>query len=84
MILTVLPVLPPDLRPIVKMGGQIAASDLNRLYQRVIYRNERLKKFDCDTVVICENFHRLGHHDIFINYASVCNHIKNKEKYFLI
>jgi DNA-directed RNA polymerase beta' subunit len=44
-ILTVLPVLPPDLRPIVKMGGQIAASDLNRLYQRVIYRNERLKKF---------------------------------------
>jgi DNA-directed RNA polymerase subunit beta' len=45
MILTVLPVLPPDLRPIVKMGGQIAASDLNRLYQRVIYRNDRLKKF---------------------------------------
>lgn len=44
-ILTILPVLPPDLRPIVKMGGQIAASDLNRLYQRVIYRNDRLKKF---------------------------------------
>jgi DNA-directed RNA polymerase beta' subunit len=44
-ILTTLPVLPPDLRPIVKMGGQIAASDLNRLYQRVIYRNDRLKKF---------------------------------------
>jgi hypothetical protein len=45
MVLTVLPVLPPDLRPIVKMGSQIAASDLNRLYQRVIYRNDRLKKF---------------------------------------
>ena len=45
MILTVLPVLPPDLRPIVKMGSQIAASDLNRFYQRVIYRNDRLKKF---------------------------------------
>ena len=45
MILTILPVLPPDLRPIVKIGGQIAASDLNRLYQRVIYRNDRLKKF---------------------------------------
>nr|YP_010564912.1 RNA polymerase beta' subunit [Chlamydomonas chlamydogama]UZA61915.1 RNA polymerase beta' subunit [Chlamydomonas chlamydogama] len=45
MILTLLPVLPPDLRPIVKIGGQIAASDLNRLYQRVIYRNDRLKKF---------------------------------------
>jgi DNA-directed RNA polymerase beta' subunit len=45
MVLTVLPVLPPDLRPIVKIGGQIAASDLNRLYQRVIYRNDRLQKF---------------------------------------
>jgi DNA-directed RNA polymerase subunit beta' len=45
MILTVLPVLPPDLRPIVKMGNQIAASDLNRFYQRIIYRNDRLKKF---------------------------------------
>nr|AYQ95110.1 RNA polymerase beta' subunit [Protosiphon botryoides] len=45
MVLTVIPVLPPDLRPIVKMGNQIAASDLNRLYQRVIYRNDRLKKF---------------------------------------
>jgi DNA-directed RNA polymerase beta' subunit len=45
MILSSLPVLPPDLRPIVKIGGQIAASDLNRLYQRVIYRNDRLKKF---------------------------------------
>jgi DNA-directed RNA polymerase beta' subunit len=45
MILTLLPVLPPDLRPIVKIGGQIAASDLNRLYQRVIYRNDRLQKF---------------------------------------
>ena len=45
MTLTSLPVLPPDLRPIVKMDGQIASSDLNRLYQRIIYRNERLKKF---------------------------------------
>jgi DNA-directed RNA polymerase subunit beta' len=49
MVLTVLPVLPPDLRPIIKMGSQIAASDLNRLYQRVIYRNDRLKKFLNDT-----------------------------------
>ncbi len=45
MILTILPVLPPDLRPILKLQNQIAASDLNRLYQRIIYRNERLKKF---------------------------------------
>ena len=44
MTLIVLPVLPPDLRPIVKMDGQIASADLNRLYQRIIYRNDRLKK----------------------------------------
>lgn len=50
MILTTLPVLPPDLRPIVKMGTQIAASDLNRLYQRVIYRNDRLKRFLKDSI----------------------------------
>ena len=45
MTLTVLPVLPPELRPIIKIQDQIAASDLNRLYQRVLYRNERLRKF---------------------------------------
>nr|YP_009238193.1 beta subunit of RNA polymerase [Chromochloris zofingiensis]AMO01071.1 beta subunit of RNA polymerase [Chromochloris zofingiensis] len=45
MILSILPVLPPDLRPILKLQDQFAASDLNRLYQRVIYRNDRLKKF---------------------------------------
>jgi DNA-directed RNA polymerase beta' subunit len=44
MILKVLPVLPPELRPIMKMADQIATSDLNRLYQRVLYRNERLNK----------------------------------------
>ncbi len=48
MMIRLLPVLPPDLRPILKMGNQIAASDLNRLYQRVIYRNDRLKKFLLD------------------------------------
>ena len=45
MILSSLPVLPPDLRPIIKMESQVAASDLNRFYQRILYRNERLKKF---------------------------------------
>lgn len=45
MILNMLPVLPPDLRPILKMQNQIAASDLNRFYQRILYRNSRLKKF---------------------------------------
>lgn len=42
--LTVLPVLPPDLRPLVKLdGGRFASSDLNDLYRRVINRNNRLK-----------------------------------------
>nr|YP_009632320.1 RNA polymerase beta' subunit [Parallela transversalis]AYQ22909.1 RNA polymerase beta' subunit [Parallela transversalis] len=45
MILSTLPVLPPDLRPIMKLEGQVAASDLNRFYQRILYRNERLQKF---------------------------------------
>jgi DNA-directed RNA polymerase beta' subunit len=44
MILRNLPVLPPDLRPILKLENQIAASDLNRFYQRILYRNERYKK----------------------------------------
>jgi DNA-directed RNA polymerase beta' subunit len=50
MILKNLPVLPPDLRPILKLQNQIAASDLNRFYQRILYRNERLKKFQKDSV----------------------------------
>ncbi len=45
MILDVLPVLPPELRPMVPLdGGRYAASDLNDLYRRVINRNNRLKK----------------------------------------
>ncbi len=45
MILTVVPVLPPDLRPLVPLeGGRFATSDLNDLYRRVINRNNRLKK----------------------------------------
>jgi len=45
MFLTVLPVLPPDLRPMVELdGGKFATSDLNDLYRRVINRNNRLKK----------------------------------------
>ena len=46
MIMTVLPVLPPDLRPLVPLdGGRFATSDLNDLYRRVINRNNRLKRF---------------------------------------
>ena len=45
MILNVLPVIPPDLRPMVQLdGGRFATSDLNDLYRRVINRNNRLKK----------------------------------------
>ena len=45
MILTVLPVIPPDLRPLVPLdGGRFATSDLNDLYRRVINRNNRLRR----------------------------------------
>ncbi|MBN1593745.1 MAG: hypothetical protein JW941_10930, partial [Candidatus Coatesbacteria bacterium] len=45
MIMTVIPVLPPDLRPLVPLdGGRFATSDLNDLYRRVLNRNNRLKK----------------------------------------
>ena len=45
MILTVLPILPPDIRPLVPLdGGRFATSDLNDLYRRVINRNNRLKR----------------------------------------
>jgi len=45
MMITVLPVLPPDLRPLVSLdGGKFAVSDVNDLYRRVINRNQRLKR----------------------------------------
>ena len=45
MILSILPVLPPDLRPIIQLeGNQIAISDLNKLYQKVLFRNRRIQK----------------------------------------
>merc|ERR1711916_377731 len=45
MIMTVVPVIPPDLRPLVPLdGGRFATSDLNDLYRRVINRNNRLKR----------------------------------------
>ncbi len=45
MVMTVVPVIPPDLRPLVPLeNGNFATSDLNDLYRRVIYRNNRLKK----------------------------------------
>ena len=62
MILTKLPVLPPDLRPMVQLdGGRYAASDLNDLYRRVINRNNRLKKLMKlgAPEVICRNEKRM-------------------------
>ncbi len=62
MILTKLPVLPPDLRPMVQLdGGRFAASDLNDLYRRVINRNNRLKKLMKlgAPEVICRNEKRM-------------------------
>src|SRR5438552_3473059 len=47
MVLTILPVLPPDLRPLVPLeGGRFATSDLNDLYRRIINRNNRLKHIE--------------------------------------
>ncbi len=45
MVLSVIPVIPPELRPLVPLeGGRFATSDLNDLYRRVIIRNNRLKR----------------------------------------
>ncbi|MBI5152019.1 DNA-directed RNA polymerase subunit beta', partial [Candidatus Peregrinibacteria bacterium] len=61
-ILTVLPVLPPDLRPMVQLdGGRFATSDLNDLYRRIINRNNRLKRLISIGApeVICRNEKRM-------------------------
>ena len=56
MILTVIPVIPPDLRPMVQLdGGRFATSDMNDLYRRIINRNNRLKRL-----------HELGAPDIIV------------------
>ena len=62
MILQVIPIIPPDLRPMVALdGGRFATSDLNDLYRRVINRNNRLKRLlDLDAPeVICRNEKRM-------------------------
>ncbi len=62
MILTVMPVVPPDLRPMVALdGGRFAASDLNDLYRRIINRNNRLKQLmELNAPeVICRNEKRM-------------------------
>src|SRR5690606_38587726 len=62
MILNVIPVIPPDLRPMVALdGGRFAASDLNDLYRRIINRNNRLKQLvELNAPeVICRNEKRM-------------------------
>ncbi len=62
MIMTVIPVVPPDLRPMVALdGGRFAASDLNDLYRRIINRNNRLQQLiDLNAPeVICRNEKRM-------------------------
>ena len=75
MCLTVLPVIPPDLRPIIQLtGGKFAGSDLNDLYRRVIIRNNRLKSLiDLDAPdIICLNEKRMlqGAVDALIDNSS--------------
>jgi DNA-directed RNA polymerase subunit beta' len=62
LILTVIPVIPPDLRPMISLsGGRFATSDLNDLYRRIINRNNRLKKLMSLNApeVICRNEMRM-------------------------
>lgn len=62
MILDVVPVIPPELRPMVQLdGGRFATSDLNDLYRRVINRNNRLKRLQ-----------QLSAPDIIIRNESAC------------
>ena len=62
MIMTVIPVIPPDLRPMVQLdGGRFATSDLNDLYRRIINRNNRLKRLL-----------ELGAPDIIVRNENVC------------
>ncbi|MBT5516819.1 DNA-directed RNA polymerase subunit beta', partial [Candidatus Peregrinibacteria bacterium] len=78
MIMSVLPVIPPDLRPMVQLdGGRFAASDLNDLYRRVINRNNRLKRLILIGApeVICRNEKRMLQEavDTLINNSARAN-----------
>nr|YP_010502275.1 DNA-directed RNA polymerase [Caulerpa taxifolia]UXC96688.1 DNA-directed RNA polymerase [Caulerpa taxifolia] len=80
MILSVLPVLPPDLRPIVKLDGSklaIAVSDLNKLYQYVILRNRRLWRLTRKADFHCLNSEAFQYTQRLLQ-ESVDNLIENK------
>nr|YP_009514448.1 RNA polymerase b1-subunit [Caulerpa lentillifera]AXG75887.1 RNA polymerase b1-subunit [Caulerpa lentillifera] len=78
MILSVLPVLPPDLRPIIQLdGSKIAVSDLNKLYQYVILRNKRLSKLTRVSDFHCLNSEAFQYTQRLLQ-ESVENLIENK------
>jgi DNA-directed RNA polymerase beta' subunit len=72
LILTCLPILPPGLRPILSLNpGQFAIADLNKLYQQVIYRNERLKDLTDLTVPFGLSNPYLGFRKLFRLYIKL-------------
>ncbi len=79
MILNIIPVIPPDLRPMVALdGGRFAASDLNDLYRRVINRNNRLKQLtDLNAPeVICRNEKRMLQEEVDALIDNSARHTK--------
>jgi DNA-directed RNA polymerase subunit beta' len=85
MMLTVIPVLPPDLRPLVALdGGKFAVSDVNDLYRRVINRNNRLKKLkelDAPEIIIRNEMRMLQEAvDALFDNAKTANAVKGANK----
>ena len=85
MMLTVLPVLPPDLRPLVALdGGKFAVSDVNDLYRRVINRNNRLKRLtelDAPQIIIRNEMRMLQEAvDALFDNAKTANAVKGANK----
>jgi DNA-directed RNA polymerase subunit beta' len=85
MMLTVLPVLPPDLRPLVALdGGKFAVSDVNDLYRRVINRNNRLKRLtelDAPQIIIRNEMRMLQEAvDALFDNAKTTNAVKGANK----
>ncbi|MDD2698317.1 MAG: DNA-directed RNA polymerase subunit beta' [Arcobacteraceae bacterium] len=85
MMLTVLPVLPPDIRPLVALdGGKFAVSDVNDLYRRVINRNNRLKRLvelDAPEIIIRNEMRMLQEAvDALFDNAKTANAVKGANK----
>jgi DNA-directed RNA polymerase subunit beta' len=85
MMFTILPVLPPDLRPLVALdGGKFAVSDVNDLYRRVINRNNRLKRLtelDAPEIIIRNEMRMLQEAvDALFDNAKTANAVKGANK----